>query len=686
MKILAILINIFFIRLYSVAQVASPVTANAELQLESNTAGNEGQETEDDAYLQVLMQLSREPVEMNEADEPDLNQFRMLTPVQIQNFLAYRKLTGKLLDVYELQAIPGWDIDLIRKMRPYIKVSTVTPASAVLKARLRKGEHQLLFRLSQVPERAGGYVKDTSANADFYQGSPQKILMRYQYKYKHLLQYGILAEKDAGEQFFRGEQKAGFDFYSAHLFIRKLGIVKTLALGDFTVNLGQGLIQWQSLAFKKNADVLNVKREAEIIRPYNSADEINFHRGLAVTVGRKNWQFSAFGSYRKMDANFVADTLQHGENYISSLQTTGYHRTSSELADKGILGQLSLGGNFSYWLQRLRLGINTVQYNFKLPIKKTAEPYNQYAFSGKSLRNYSFDFSYTYKNVHFFGEAALASTGGRAFVGGLLVSTSPKVDVSILYRNLSKNYQSFYANAFTESGYPANETGLYAGVSVKPLYGWRIDAYADFYKFPWLKYRIDASSTGFDYLIQLQYMPNRQLDVYTRYHYESKAINFNPLPAATSTVVQQPRQNWRTQISYQLNSSVTVRCRNEIMWFDKNGLSAENGFLFYFDLIYKPMLRPYSGNIRLQFFDTEGYNSRVYAYENDVLYNFAIPSFYDKGYKYYINLSYRYKKNSTIWIKWAQTVYSDKKLIGSGFDEIKGNTKSDIKLQFSYIF
>ncbi|MBL0144814.1 MAG: hypothetical protein IPP48_02690 [Chitinophagaceae bacterium] len=61
----------------------------------------------------------------------------------------------------------------------------------------------------------------------------------------------MLGEKDAGEQFFKGNQKQGFDFYSTHLFARNIGIVKALALGDFTVNMGQGLTQWQSLAFKK---------------------------------------------------------------------------------------------------------------------------------------------------------------------------------------------------------------------------------------------------------------------------------------------------------------------------------------------------------------------------------------------------------------------------------------------------
>ncbi|MEI2750598.1 MAG: hypothetical protein V9E88_17805 [Ferruginibacter sp.] len=128
---------------------------------------------------------------------------------------------------------------------------------------------------------------DSSQATNFYPGSPQRVLVRYKYTYKNLLQYGIVGEKDAGEEFFKGSQKAGFDFYSAHLFARNMGIVKALALGDFTVNLGQGLVQWQSLAFKKGPDVLATKRQAAVLRPYNSFGEINFHRGVGITIGKK---------------------------------------------------------------------------------------------------------------------------------------------------------------------------------------------------------------------------------------------------------------------------------------------------------------------------------------------------------------------------------------------------------------
>ena len=100
--------------------------------------------------------------------------------------------------------------------------------------------------------------------------------------------------------FFKGAQNRGFDFYSFHLFARKIGPIQSFAVGDFTVNMGQGLIQWQSLAFRKSVDVLGLKRQSPVLRPYNSAGEFNFHRGGGITIQKGDAEATAFISYRKL--------------------------------------------------------------------------------------------------------------------------------------------------------------------------------------------------------------------------------------------------------------------------------------------------------------------------------------------------------------------------------------------------
>jgi hypothetical protein len=651
-----------------------------EQQLEDITESSNDVEPEDDSYLQDLHELIKEPINVNTADKVQLEQLEILTPVQIANFLSYRKLLGSLISIYELQAIPDWDIELIRKLKPFIMVSNKIAFLPSVNKRLKNGEHTILFRSSQVLERSRGYLVSDSASSNYYQGSPQRILIRYKYRYKNFLQYGFTAEKDPGEQFFKGAQKNGFDFYSFHFALRDVGIIKALVIGDFNINLGQGLIQWQGLAFGKGSGVINIKRQAEKLKPYNSSGEIVFNRGIGITMGKNKWSTTAFISFRKIDANLVSDTMLNIK-YVTSLQTSGYHRTQPELEDKHIQGQLTVGGNMSYTAEKFDCGFNVIHYNFEYPIRKQDYLYNIYALKGNSLSDFSFDYGYTIKNTHLFGEVAVDEGANMALLSGILISPDSHIDLSLLYRHIAPGYKSLYSNAFTENTSPVNESGFYAGLSVSPSPIFKINAYADFFHFPWLKYRVNAPSRGQDYFAEVVYKPNKKLEVYGRYRSRNKPVNFNPSGLPISFVVNKPKQNLRGQVSYILSRSLKIRARVELCWYDMKQSDSKKGILVFNDLIFKPYKSSWAVNLRLQYFNTGNYDSRLYAFENDVLYSYTIPVFYDKGYRYYLNIRYKPGKRLSFWTRFAQTIYSSKKEIGNGLDLIKGNVRSEIKFQ-----
>lgn len=678
--LLTILFTILFSLFICQAQDIPPAT---EQQLE-NLTDAEQVETEDDSYLLQLEHFRKNPINLNIADISELRELKILTDLQIVNLISYRRLFGKFISIYELQAIPTWDVSTLLKLLPFITIASPGSLKDDLALRFKNGEHSLLLRFAQVIEQGRGYDKSTTGTK--YLGGPERLFFRYRYRYKSLLQFGVVGDKDAGEQFFKGTQKNGFDFYSFHLFARKIGIIEALALGDFTVNMGQGLIQWQSLAFKKSADVMGVKRQSAVLRPYNSAGEYNFNRGAGITIKKGNLEATAFGSIRELSANFVADTVNFGD-YITSFQTSGYHRTEAEVADKNSLRQTSFGGNIKYSGNRWHVSINGVYYQFSTPVEKTDEPYNLFAISGKSWHNVSIDYSYTYKNLHFFGEAAADKNFNKAFLNGLLISVDPRIDVSVVQRTIAKDYQAVNGNAFTENVFPTNENGIYAGITIRPAAAWRLDAYGDIYKFPWLKFQVDAPSQGRDFLAQLTYTPNRQVEIYTRYRNESKQVNQPDNTTVLNSLVQLPKQNWRLQSSYKINATLTMRNRVEMVWYNnKEEQSKETGFLTFLDFSYKPMMRPFSAVVRLQYFETDGFNSRLYAYETDVLYSYSIPVFSDKGFRYYLTLNYDPFKKISVWLRWSQTIYKGLSVVGSGLDEIEGNTKSELKLQVRVIF
>jgi hypothetical protein len=582
-----------------------------------------------------------------------------------------------------LQSVPGWDLATIRELLPFITVNSALSPATEVKNRLRDGEHSLLFRISQVMERSKGFK--ASPQGVPYPGNPQRFFTRYRYNYKNLLQFGAVGDKDAGEQFFKGVQGKGFDFYSFHLFIRKIGILQNVALGYFTVNMGQGLTQWQGLAFKKSGDITGIKRQGEVLRPYNSAGEFYFHRGIGITVKKKRMEGTVYASIRKLSANLVYDTLTHSD-FITSFLASGYHRTVNENADRNNIVQASGGAVAAYCNDKWRLAMNSVYYTFSLPVQKKNEPYNLYAISGSYWFNASVDYSYTRRNLHFFGEAALDKNINAAFINGILVSVDTRVDLSFLLRTISPRYQAMYGNAFTENTYPSNETGFYTGITFRPAQGWVIHAYGDLYRFPWLKYQVDAPGYGKDFLLHVTYTPDKQVELYTRFRSETRTSNAVDNVTVTNYPAWITRKYWRVQSAYKVDRVITLRNRLELSWFYHKNLNQETGFMGFCDIIYKPMLVPCSAVIRVQYFETGGYNSRVYAYENDVLYSYSVPASFGKGFRYYLTFNYVLGKNISLWLRWSQTIYRDVVSIGSGTDEITGTHKSELKWQMRWIF
>src|ERR1700755_1234746 len=184
-------------------------------QLENMAEKNDA-EPRDDSYEMDLTEFARHPMNLNTASADDLLQLHFLNILQIRNLISYRKLLGLLLSVHELQAVPGWDLTTIRQLIPYIRVGRDESVYTTLKERWKSGDASVLLRAGQVLEKSKGFEKPSGPDASYYEGSAQNIFIRYNYNYRQLLSFGFSGEKDAGEPFFRGAQRYGFDFYSFH--------------------------------------------------------------------------------------------------------------------------------------------------------------------------------------------------------------------------------------------------------------------------------------------------------------------------------------------------------------------------------------------------------------------------------------------------------------------------------------
>jgi hypothetical protein len=666
---------------HTTAQEVAEITAQ---KLENETAGADDREPEDDDNDQQLDYHLRHKMNINTVDPEWMLQVLGLSVLQVHQFSEYRKWLGPFIDLAELQAVPGWDTETIRRILPFLKLDEAQYILPVIRERLKKGEHSFLIRTGRILEKSAGFLINDIGLTPF-SGDRQKLMLRYTYRFRNLLQWGITAEKDAGEPMFKKGFKKGFDFYSAHLAIRDFRFIKAFVAGDFHINLGQGLIHWQSMAFRKSAETIQVLRQGNGLRPYNGTDENRFHRGAGIELKKNQWNFLFFIAHDKLDGNILSDSANQFGRRFTSFQTSGLHRTKTELEDKDALTQKAWGGQLVFRKGRFKIAFNSIQYHFSEIILKKKEPYNLYAISGKRWGNYSVDYGFSWKNLYLFGETARDFKGNIALEHGLLASLHPQIDFSIVYRNISPAYRAIQSNAFTENAEAQNEKGIYTGLSYRPKPGWRVDAYVDLYRFSWVSFSADLPSGGLNQLIQLYWKPNKKMETYLRFQKEIKAVNGRGLSANLNELVTLSRYGFRLQYSFQPDPKFTIRNRIDLAWFEKGGLK-EQGFQAYLDLIYKAIGKPYSMSARIAWFQTDGYNSRIYGYEQDVLYYYTISALFDSGMRFYFLFHHNIHRNWQIWFKFSSTLYTDNQSVGSGLTEISQNHRSELRVQLLYLF
>lgn len=635
-----------------------------------------------------LSYFSRSPLDLNKISEVQLEEMQILNSIQIQDLLRYRDVFGPFYSVYELQAIKSLDMETISEFTPFVKVSGNNEQKTFnINDILKEGTSQVLLKWKQIKEDRKGFESEDGEAPD-YLGDPSHLFARYKFDYGQVFKMGFTGEKDPGEEFFKGNNSSGFDFYSGYITARDVtGWLKDVTLGDYTISMGQGLILHNSFGGSKSSQVMNIKKGGRVIKPYSSVNEANQFRGAATTLGiHKYLNLSVFYSNSSVSGTINLDTfIDTGFSNVSSIIRDGFHRTENEIAKKNSLSIESTGFALEYKRKALGLSFNGLRSNFSLPLNPTVDLYRQYRFSGDELTNASLGYSYRWRNFNFFGEVAKSDNDGMAQVHGLLLGLDRKVDISFSYRNYDRDYQVLNANAFGESSTPTNEKGLYMGISIRPYKRWSVSGYVDMWRNPWLGFRRDAPARGVEYFGRIEYNVKRKLNVYMQYKYEEKlrntSIEANPIDALGTTRLHR----LRVHLTQNVNKSITLKSRAEFSFFDLENESSR-GSLFYQDFVWRPQGSNYQITARYALFDTDNFDSRIYMYENDILYEFSIPFYQYKGSRYYIKAKYRFSRLLSAEMRISRTHLNNRDESGSAGQLIQGPDKTEMKALVKFRF
>lgn len=643
--------------------------------------------------IEILNFRYEEPLNLNRCTYEELEELGLLTDIQINNLLLHIKLFGQFISIYELQTLEYWDMNSIQLVLPFVTIDDrFNQVHYNFKDMMKEGKFELFLRYQRTPEHKSAYdnVSDSVLNASnsYYHGNPDHYYTRFRYSYKSNISLGFTADKDPGEQFFKGVNKNGFDFYSAHAFYRGGKYLRSVALGDYIVQIGQGINFWAGYAFGKTADIAMVKKSAIDLKPYTSVDENRSLRGAAAVVGVKNFSLLLFGSHKRMDASVVMDTTSSSFEYVSSVNLGGLHRTNSEINQKNKLKETIGGAHLSYKSRNLQIGVAGVYQGYNMLVNRTDDPYNLFAYRQKDQVNASADYSWVFRNFNFFGETAiLTQNKAWANLHGVVFSLDPRATFSLVYRNYQRDYFSNYEAGFAESTRAQNEQGIYLGTKLRLARSWTVNAYYDFFNFPWLKYQTDAPSFGHEIMMQASYRPNKQLEIYGRFREQNKPKNSRNVEDFEITPIEDVLQrNYRLNLTYAISENFTWKSRVEFVTIHRLSNEKENGMIITQDILWKPKKFPMDIALRYALFDTDSYDSRIYTYENNALYTFSIPAYYYSGSRAYVLLRYSFLRHFDLWIRYGAFIYSNRKEIGSGAELIKGSTKSDITIQLRMSF
>ena len=635
------------------------------------------EQTVENIYTELLY-LESNPMDLNSVTDDQLERFPLLSTVEINSLITFLSKNRPLYTVYELRNVPYLDFQTVERILPFFTVGEakregVSPSPGVI---VREGLHEMQLRFDKTLTPRAGYASYSDSVLERYPNRSYKgenfyTSLRYSLRYRDKLQAGITAEKDAGEPFLRSDYPKGYDHYGIHMLLRDVGLLKTLALGDYRLSFGQGLILNNDFGISKSWGSDQVARRTQQPKRHFSTSESGFFRGAAATLSAGECDITAFYSSRKIDTNLA----KAGE--ITSFKTDGLHRTPLEREKKGNSREQVTGANVNYRRGRLQVGVSGIYHTYNRKYNPTRQEYNLYYLRDSTHLNGSVDYSWQLPGFLFAGETAIARNGAVATLNMVQYRSTGGSTLTLLHRHYPISYNALYGQAFSEGSAPRNERGLYLGGSFIPLRRVTLNGYIDLVHHPWMRYHVDGPSNTIDGQLLGSWHINRRNTVDLRYKYKRKEKNISLPEEDAKSLLPYTTQKIRLRWLQSLLEGWEFRTTADMAIYKEQPYPVEK-WIMLSQLISYRGTRPLTGDLFFAFFDAESYEARLYSYERNLLSTFYMPFFYGKGIRVALNGKYSFSRALTLSLKVAHTRYRDRDTIGSGTEQINGNSRTDL--------
>lgn len=626
----------------------------------------------DDNYLTPLLEdlseLHEHPFNINTITKENLKQLPFLSPEDIEEILAYIYRYGPMKSLGELMLIEKLDYQTRQFLTLFIYVGEPDNEKEKLNLKevFKNGRHELSTRLDVPLYQRDGYKipseEELLKNPNkVYLGNSLYHNIRYSFKYQNKLFFGLTTEKDQGEPFGSYGNK-GYDTYSFHFLLKDCGFLKTLALGDYRLKFGEGLVVNTDYHFGKST-MLSLTPEHNTIKKYSSTSETSFFRGVAATFQYKKLDISAFYSYLPMDATLRKDGT------ISSIKTDGLHRTLLELSKKHNTVEQSAGGDITWHDKYFSVGITSLYQHFNRPFSTGTESYRLYYPSGKDFFNISTHYDVRYKNFYFSGETAYNNTyNGWATMNKGVYRFHQNYSLVALQRLYTYQYVGLRANAFSEGGTVKNESGFYLGMEASPMNELKLFAYVDYFYFPWVKFATPHTSDGVEGTLQADYIFSKKCNVSAHYQIKKKERYGEPYLY----------NKLKLQCQYFPMKTLEIRLSTRCTTVRDQQHQRVKGYMGNAILKWHEKKDRIKLALSYAYFNSEDYKAPMSFYEPSLLYTYSFMTMYGQGMRVASVAEWNISKHFMLMLKYGITAYTDRTEIGEGLQRIGSRYKNDL--------
>ncbi len=638
----------------------------------------------------TLWKYYHQPLNINQASYQKIAALQILTKQQLRALWQHIQIQGPLLSVYELQSIPYFDLETIQIFLPFIKIPTIDYhfSQHAWHQRMVGKNSTLQVCYDHIFERARGYQLAKHKNSTHYfLGSPDKLSVKFHLYNPHDFSIGFSGRKNDGEKIFWYPAKRYYGYANStfHMGVYEKKYLKTLVLGDYQVSYGQGLIHYGGFSLNKSTEAIRVIRTNNFgLKPQKNANRDYTLRGIGTTFRKDHWEMTTYYGCQYLDG-----AIQQNQKTSQNATFLDHYKTPARIQNKATIKEQVIGSILMYHnsIKKYNFGYSALYQWYPVYIQPKEYLYNRYHFRGKENYNHGLFYQFFWDNLHFFGEVGISKSKGKGLLAGIVTSIWPTLEGTVLLHHYDKNFHNLYGKAFGVNTHNQNEIGIYTGIQWHITKQCIVNAYYDFYYFPWYKYGVDKRLTySNDGRIHTKYLFSRQVFTTLQYRLKTKAKN---LPSKNKKISQQ------ASIAYQKNHTLFWQLQYALLAHWHGKIQAQYT-QYHFDRQYQwgyALVKDFSHKkrklkigSRVAFFNTQGYNTRLYFYEP---YAPGPPGFYrDKGFHYFLYGKYALMPSCKLTCKIGQIRYIGYSPLQAKktLDHISGNTKTNIILQLHYRF